>query len=390
MTRAKTLVACGCAVPLALALGLAGCAKGGASRPAGDPLGEMDRVRVAPGAQEGRELAPQEFAKAEAERAAAQKARAAGDDTGASLYAERAIATYGHALVLARLARATRELADAQQVLDGESARATKLAAQRADIDRDADALEKQVTVAHELLLPAPSGPADPAREAARLVAARALAMQARLLCGSARLVSSSAAGLAEAEQDLTTVEKQLDAAASAKSARGSIDASARVRAACLAALSKARRAPDGAAPGAADALLGELSAAGGWEPTRDERGVVVTLRGIFQGGQGARGATLTKEGEAKLKELGLVANAHPTFALQIVVHDATPPSAAELTADAQRGDAVAKALTSGGSSASKVKIETAGARAPVLDPSDAAHRARNARIEIVFVPPSH
>jgi outer membrane protein OmpA-like peptidoglycan-associated protein len=375
------------AIAFAMALGVggssAGCGGSGAQRPASDALGEMDRVRAAPGSQEGRELAPQAFAKAEGERAAAQKARDAGDDAGASLYADRAIAAYSHALVLARLSRATRELGDAQQAAGTANDQAKKLAAQHADIDREADALEKQVKVAREMLLPAPSGPVDAARRAARLVAARALAMQARLLCGSARLLASPvpAPGLSDAETELASVEKQLDGAAP-KSGSASIDAAARVRASCLAALTKTRRATDGASPGAGDALLTELSAAGGWDPARDERGVVVTLRGAFQG------ASLTKDADAKLKELGRVAAAHPTFAIQVVVHDASAPSAAELTADAQRGDAAAKALVAGGAIATKVKTETAGARAPLVDPADAAHRARNARIEIVFVTP--
>ena len=363
-----------------------GCGGGSAQRPASDALGEMERVRAAPGAAEGRDLAPQAYARAEAERAAAQKAKDAGDDTGASLYADRAIAAYNHALVLARLSRATRELADAQQSAGTATEQAKKLVAQHADIDREADALDKQVKVAREMLLPAPSGPADGAREAARLVAARALAMQARLLCGSARLIGSSVPGLPEAEQDLAAVEKQLEAAP-ARTAGASIDAAARVRASCLAALTKARRASDGASSGLADALLSELSAAGGWEPSRDERGVVVTLRGAFPAGQGA---TLTKDVEAKLKELGHVAAAHPTFAIQVVVHDASAPSAAELNVDAQRGAAVAKALVAGGATAAKVKSETAGARAPLVDPQDATHRARNARIEIVFVAPGN
>ena len=74
----------------------------------------------------------------------------------------------------------------------------------------------------------------------------------------------------------------------------------------------------------------------------------------------------------------------HPTFAVQVVVHDAAPPSAAESTADARRGEAVVKALHDGG--AAKTKIEQAGARGPLFDPSDAKRREKNARVEIVFV----
>jgi flagellar motor protein MotB len=51
---------------------------------------------------------------------------------------------------------------------------------------------------------------------------------------------------------------------------------------------------------------------------------------------------------------------------------------------DKKHGEAVAKALTSAG--ATKTQVEQAGARTPVVDPSDAKHRERNARVEIVFV----
>ena len=83
---------------------------------------------------------------------------------------------------------------------------------------------------------------------------------------------------------------------------------------------------------------------------------------------------------------LGRVAAAHPTFAVQVVLHDATTPSAAETSANQKRGEAIAKALADGGLAAVKVKVEQAGARAPVVDPKDPRHRERNARVEIVFV----
>ncbi len=107
-----------------------------------------------------------------------------------------------------------------------------------------------------------------------------------------------------------------------------------------------------------------------------------MTLRDAFHG------AALTPEGQKKLANLGRVAAAHPTFAVQVVVHDATPPSATEATDDQKRADAAVQALVGGGAASAKVKGETAGARAPVVDPSDAKARARNARLDIVFVAP--
>jgi flagellar motor protein MotB len=153
------------------------------------------------------------------------------------------------------------------------------------------------------------------------------------------------------------------------------IDDAAARRVACLDLLTKARRTTE-AQTGSTDAdtLLGELSAAS-WTPTRDERGVVVTLRDVFAGSQ----VSVTME--SKLKDLGRIAAAHPGLGVQVVVHDAF-----ELKGGADRAAAVAKVLVAGGAPADKVKSEAAGTRSPVVDPADAKNRGRNARVEIVFV----
>ncbi len=228
--------------------------------------------------------------------------------------------------------------------------------------------------LARERLLPMPSGPATPEREAARAVTVRSLAVQARLLCGAARLLGSDAPALIEAEGNAASLEERL-----AKSPRiAPIDDAARARARCLDVLTKARRS-SGYDAGSADALLAELSAAGGWDPSRDERGVVVALRDWFHG------AALAPSAATKLAELGRVAAAHPLCGIEVVVHDAHTPVAGE-TADAKRADAAVQALVRGGAAAQRVRVELAGALAPVVDPSDAKARARNERLEVVFV----
>jgi outer membrane protein OmpA-like peptidoglycan-associated protein len=207
----------------------------------------------------------------------------------------------------------------------------------------------------------------------ARLVAVRSLVAEARLLCGAARLVGADAA-VADAEKDVADLEAQLDA----KPHPAPIDAAARARAKCLDRLTTARRATASATGG--DALLAEISARGGLDPSRDERGVVVRLRDAFDG------TSVSAKTAPLVAELGRIAAAHPDVAVQVVVHDAAPPSKAEMAADAARADAMVKALVSGGASADHIKGETAGAHAPFVDPGDAAHRAMNARVEIVFV----
>jgi outer membrane protein OmpA-like peptidoglycan-associated protein len=201
--------------------------------------------------------------------------------------------------------------------------------------------------------------------------------MEARLLCGSARLVASDDATLkaiADVEKDVAGVESQLET----RPHPAPIDAAARVRARCLDRLTAARRTSQGATDG--DTLLAELSASGGLDPARDERGVVVTLRDLFDG------AGLAASAQDKVAELGRVAAAHPDLGVQVVVNDAAPPTKADEALDAKHADAVVTALVRAGATVGHVKSELAGVRAPVVDPGDAAHRGRNARVDVVFV----
>ncbi len=378
--------------PHALLLAAIGVAAGGCG---GVPirvaaLDDVERVRVAAGQTQDEALAPEVYARAAEERRYAFEAHAASDDVGATLHAERAIAAYGRARAVARYARASSELDSAQKSLDDATVQEAALEASRARLQHEADDLEGQVHLAHDRLLPAPSAAAGPEREAARAIAARALGTQARLLCSAARLVAADAHGLADAESEASASAgaphraehgggRAPDATGKTPDDRQSpVDAAARARTRCLEVLTTARRTA-GYDAGATDALLAELSAAGGWDPSADERGVVVTLRNVF------RGADLTDPGSAKLAELGRVATAHPLFGVQIVVHDAGPPPPGDTT-DTKRANAATQALVRGCSVASRVHAELAGAYAPVVDPGDAAARARNDRLEIVFV----
>lgn len=347
-------------------------------------VAEADRTKASLAGKDAQTLAPQAYAEAEAALKAAKDAEAKGDTTSAELHGERAVAGFQRAVALARLARATEEEASAKDALARATEQMQKWSAQRKTAEREADDLEKQLKIAREAQSPAPSGPADPDREKARLVAAQALTAQARLLCSAARLVTAQAPGLAEAETTVADLERKLEGTPKP----APIDAAARARSSCLTSLTKARRA-SGTESDKVDALLAELSQSADPKaksttdlaPSRDERGVVVTLRNVF------KGEKLAPESEATLKDLGRVAAAHPTFAVQVVLHDATPPSAAEKEASTRKGEAVSTALKAGGADAAKIKVEQAGAKAPVVDPKDAQRRERNARVEVVFVP---
>jgi hypothetical protein len=366
---------------VALASALAGC---GAAPLRVQILDDVERVREVPGRSEDATLAPEAYARAEQEREYARAAHAASDDVGATLHAERAIAAYGHARAVARYARATAEADSAQKSLDDAATQEAALDASRARLQAEADELEAQVRLSHDRLLPAASTTTTPEREAARAVAARALRTQARLLCGAARLIAPDAHGLADAETAAAEASPARPADHAAPKppepqrpgARSPVDEAARARTRCLELLTTARR-ESGYDAGSTDALLAELSAAGGWDPSADERGVVVSLRGVFHG------SDLTDAGASKLKDLGLVAAAHPLFGVQVVVHDAQP---ATTDGDAKRAQAAVSALVHAGAAASHVHSELAGSLAPLVDPADPAALSRNERLEVVFV----
>ncbi|HEY1960075.1 MAG TPA: hypothetical protein VGH28_30910 [Polyangiaceae bacterium] len=350
------------------ALVLAACA---GARPPLPLMADMDRARST--TAQSSELAPQALAEADAERDRARVDYQNGDDISASLHAERAIAAYQRTRMVARSSRATTDLAHAESELAAKTDELRSLEAARAAAERDGEELAKKLAIAREMHAPAPSGPADAKREAARRQASRALVTQARLLCGAARLLGATAHDVDEENQRLDVLDKRVDAT----TGRAPIDEAASARTTCLALLTQARhavRTSASAATTATDVLLSELSAAG-VSPTRDERGVVVTMRDAF------RGRALAPDAETHLEALGRVAAAHADLALQVVVNDATPQGPSD-----ERAKLASAALVKGGAKADKVETFMAGTRAPVVDPNDARNRARNARLEVVFV----
>ena len=365
-------------------------------------LGEVDAVRGGAAASEASSLAPGAFAAAEKLRKEANAAFAAGDTAGAQLLGEHALAAYAHAQALTRIARAEAGAEAAQASLAASKTDLGSLDADQARLAAEADALELKVRVARDAQPIEPSGRADPERERARAAAAKTLALQARLLCAAARLLQSApppaslpaspggGAGpvpdpkqLEEASAALAKVDAQLGDSAKSPAGPAPIDEATRARAGCLAALTAIRRAatPVSRAPGAGDALLTELSAMGTLSPSRDDRGVFVAFRGIFD----ARGALLPAA-STRLAEIGKIAAAHPTFPVEIIVHNEKPVSAKDEAGQRARGDVVAKAIE-GTARGARIETILAGNAAPVVDPAG-ADRARNARVEIVFVTP--
>ncbi len=343
-----------------------------ASAPRPRVMADVDAAAKGAQAEESRLLAPQAWAAAEALKARAEAAHRDGDPTSAQIASEHALAAYSHAFVLARLARAertlekaNRELAQAKTTLADIDEKHRRVAAEAAD-------LELRIRVAEDAVPLAPNAPASPEREKARLDAARALASQARLLCVATRLLDPKKDGVGAELDKLTELDRTLTGSPKATP----IDAAIAARSGCLRLLTEARRPLAQASPaaGLSDALLSELARVGSLHPFRDDRGVVVTLRGLFD----AKGG-LTTEGKRVLEALGRTAKAHAAFPVLVVVHGRGGDDARKKT--------LADALTAAG--AGRVETASAGNAQPVVDPARAGSGPRNERIEIVFVAPA-
>jgi hypothetical protein len=187
----------------------------------------------------------------------------------------------------------------------------------------------------------------------------------------AARLVEPARASLGTLLAKADELRAKLDTAAPAP-----VDDVTALRSDCLRELTLARRPRAQASPsqGESDALLSELSRAD-FLPFRDDRGVVVTLRGLREGGK------LTAKTADKLADLGRVAKAHPEFPVLVVLHDAR----AGAKDDGLATQAVEKLKAAG---ATRIESRLAGGASPVVPPDRAGAAARNERLEIVFVSP--
>jgi hypothetical protein len=414
------------ALPALALAGSLGCAP--VPKPA--VLAEVEQVRGSAAARDARTQAPASVAHAEKLGREADAAFEAGDTAGAQILGERALAAYAHASAIARIARAEAALRESSALEARAKTELTGFDAEQTRVLAEAEALELRLKVAVDAQPVVPSAAADPDREKARLAAARALSLQARLLCSAGRLLLESApktggpaatpeapnappaapagssppastaaatppaATPAPAPQNLASRLEQATATLAkldADLAAGGpvpIDQASRARAGCLAVLTSVRRAatPITKAPGAGDALLTELSATGTWSPSRDDRGVTVTLRNLF------KGEALTPAASSRLAELGRIAAAHPTFPVVVVLHQDKEPAQKgkdqrqrDERAQVSRAELVVKALKA--ERAPRVELVLAGAALPVVNP-EGADRARNARVEVVFVTP--
>ncbi len=348
-----------------------------ATSPRPQVMSQVGAVEHTPAATQAKALAPQAFGHAQKLQKQAEQAYQDDDLSGAQILGEHALAAYNHAFVLARIAKAQTRLDKAQARLDAATKQLHALDEKEKRVAAEADDLEMRAKVAQDALPLVPNTPSTPGREKARRQAARAMAVEARLLCVSTRLLGNASS---ELKQTLSKLDA-LDAKLSKKSGPAPIDEAIALRSSCLELLGKTRRPATSKAPaaGVTDALLAALSKTGGLYPFRDDRGVVVTLRGVFKNGD-----HLDKSAEKTLQLLGRVAKAHPSFPVLVVMHSAGGAANAD---EQKRGEMIEKALQSAG--ATKVDVERAGGAQPLVQPGQRGAAARNRRVEIVFVSPA-
>ncbi len=375
-------------ITAALSLALSACAAGRAESPAWN---ELEAVHATPAVREAATLAPVPFAAAERARLAAEHVCDSGHDAACDAAVDQALAGYALTEATARGIRAKTRAEAARASLTEQGRAADEAAAARTTSEREASELGAELEVATHVVPPRASGPAPAAREEARRRAAASLAEDAELLCDAARLAGGSAATAANASSTtddpaLLKVRDELKAKPAAGSAGPLLDDATRARAACLTQLTTVR-ARGTAIDSEAEAILAAVSARGlGDDATvhRDERGVLVVLAAPFDKDH------LTTRASDALEALAAIALAHPKSALQLVAHDASSGAAVETDEHRalvdKRLDDAAHVLEAAGIPATRRHAVRAYGRLPIVDPTDSAHRARNERLEVVFV----
>ena len=187
------------------ALVLLGC---GRSVPANFPaLSAADTVRAR--AAKANPSVPDAIRRGDQERAEADKASREGDPILADLYAERAMAEYARAEAVSRLASAEAAELRHNSALEASEASRRSFRTERLAAEARASELDRELLLLRESSQPETSGKADPKREAARLVAANSLALDARLLCGAAKLIGATPESLSAIDRELSPLERE-------------------------------------------------------------------------------------------------------------------------------------------------------------------------------------
>jgi len=369
----------------------------GGSR-ASEPLTAASRLATSPGAARARSLAPDEYRQAREALTAAKRAQSDGRDAEADRLALEAGALFEIAIATGQGKNARARIAESERVArDAERERDQNNAARRAEESRIGMLVKQQEIdriLAEERARAAedergrPRTTGEEARERAQrerraaeemLVRARVILIAAEALLGTAadqdQAVAAARRAVTEAEG--ASAGEPAAALAAATSARAKADdalSGARRAAADRASLARLR-AEDAA-------LLEEAGAAGSLSPREDARGVVLVVRGVFEG----RGAVVSDR--TALEAVARLARAHAAYPLVVEGHTASGRNVQALSAD--RARAVVEALVALGVEGSRLRAIGLGASRPLAPEALTGARERNERLEIVFVRAAH
>jgi outer membrane protein OmpA-like peptidoglycan-associated protein len=339
-------------------------------------LSEIDVIRDNGSTRQTRELVPQADARAEKLYADAEAAWRKGQTASAEILGERAIVAYSDTRELARIVRVERRILETSAAVHEVELSLLKLESDQKKAAAEAADLEAQLRVEREAEAIADPKLSTPDREQARLVAAKTAIAHARLLCITAKLLSGrespSGNDVTAALSEVDEVEAKLAAGKFPVSLRDAM----RARSRCQQLLAEVRRPTRLSSPTSEqpDQLFVELTEAG-YAPSRDDRGIVVTLNDAFVGDG------LDKQLVPKLTDLGRLAQSHDQTPLLVVTHskkgDPKP-------SDQQRADAVAAKLQQAG--VKNLQAQAVGGRLPIAQNSDLGAARRNERLEVIFV----
>jgi hypothetical protein len=290
-----------------------GCALSCASKVRPPILSELDAVRARPTMAETRRLAPQGHQQAERLFERAEAAWEEGQIAGSQIAAERALATYTRAEVLARIARAEQGLQASQEQLARLEQTQAELTSKQKTAAAELADLDLRLGIERDLEPIAPTTGSTPEREAARQRAARSTLAEAQLLCASASVLSPGS----HATEALLSAIDELYGRLESTTVAVPVDQALGMRSRCLARLTEIRRPLQQASPvsTASDRLFVELGEAQ-FSPSRDDRGISVVLRQVFEKN------AVSETAKRQLTELGVLARSHST-GLLVVLHDA-------------------------------------------------------------------
>lgn len=340
-------------------------------------LADLDAVRAQTGMNELAALVPQAEARAEKLRTDAEAEWPKGHTATAEILAERAMVAYADLRELGRVVRADQRLLTAKTALHQAELELLKLEADQKKAAAEAADYEAQLQVEREAEAIADPKRSTPDREQARFVATKTALTQAKLLCVSANLLSgrSSADAASDATAALAEVEA-LEAKTSSGKQPAPIREAILARSRCQQKLTEVRRPAQMSSPTSEkpDQLFVELAQAG-FAPSRDDRGIVVTLSQAFTGN------SLDSKLPPKLAELGRLSQNHGETPVLIVAHSKKGEAKA---IDQQRGDVAAAKLREAG--VKNLVVQAVGGRLPRASSSDLGAASLNERLEIIFV----